>query len=90
MRVEEGEDPQIIGTFQDITELKLAEEALRETRENFRTFFETMDDIIIVGEPDGKIIYSNLAVSLKLGYTPEGTQDYACARLASGGKTAGG
>ena len=71
MRVEEGEDPQIIGTFQDITERKLAEEALRETRENFRTFFETMDDIIIVGEPDGKIIYSNLAVSLKLGYTPE-------------------
>lgn len=70
-RVEEGGDPQIMGTFQDITERKLAEEALRETQENFRAFFETMDDIIIVGTPDGKIIYSNLAVSRKLGYTPE-------------------
>jgi PAS domain S-box-containing protein len=70
-RVEEGEGPQIIGSFQDITERKLAEEALRETQENFRAFFETMDDIIIVGTPEGKIIYSNLAVSRKLGYTPE-------------------
>ena len=71
MRVEEGEDPQIIGSFQDITERKLAEEALRESQENFRTFFETMDDIIIVGTPDGKIIYSNPAVSRKLRYSPD-------------------
>ncbi len=59
------------GVIRDITERKRAEEELQEGRENFRAFFETMDDIIIVGEPDGQIIYSNAAGSRKLGYSPE-------------------
>jgi len=38
--------------------------------DNFRTFFDNMGDIIIVGSPDGKIFYTNPAASLKLGYSP--------------------
>ncbi|MEI9479367.1 MAG: PAS domain S-box protein, partial [Deltaproteobacteria bacterium] len=55
----------------DISDRKLAEDALHESQENFRTFFETMDDIIVVGTPDGKIIYSNPALSRKLGYSSD-------------------
>ena len=55
----------------DITERKKAEEALKESEANFRTFFDTVDDIIVVGSPDGKIIYSNPAASTRLGYTPD-------------------
>ena len=47
-----------------------AEAALRESEENFRTFFDTVDDMVVVGSPDGRIIYANPAVSTKLGYSP--------------------
>lgn len=54
------------------TELILArEKALQESERNFRTFFETMDDMIVVGTRDGKILYTNPAVCQKLGYTPD-------------------
>jgi PAS domain S-box-containing protein len=61
----------LLENFTDITELKTTEEALRESKENFHTFFNTMDDIIVVATPDGRIIYSNPAMSRKLGYSPE-------------------
>jgi len=38
---------------------------------NFRLFFETMDDMVFVGGPDGEILFSNPAASRKLGFTPE-------------------
>ncbi len=44
------------------------EEALRESEKNFRTFFTTMDDVILVGAPDGAILYTNPVVIEKLGY----------------------
>jgi len=43
---------------------------LAENEGNFRNFFESMSDIIIVGSMDGKIIYTNPAASLRLGYSP--------------------
>jgi two-component system, cell cycle sensor histidine kinase and response regulator CckA len=59
------------GIDRDISERKQTEEAIRESHENFVTFFETMDDIIVVAEPGGKIRYTNSATSQKLGYTPD-------------------
>ena len=55
----------------DITERKQAEEALRDSRENFLTCFETMDDVIVVAARDGSIMYANQALSLKLGYSTD-------------------
>ncbi|MCP3874339.1 MAG: PAS domain S-box protein, partial [Desulfobacteraceae bacterium] len=52
----------------DISKLKRSEEMLHENEENFRALIETIDDIVLVGNPDGSIIYSNPAASLKLGY----------------------
>jgi PAS domain S-box-containing protein len=58
----------MIGTNWDITDQKILEESLKSSEANFRTFFETMIDMIFVGTPEGKIIYANNAVSEKLGY----------------------
>ena len=38
-------------------------------RDNFQNFFEAMDDIIVIGSTEGKILFANAASSLKLGYT---------------------
>ncbi len=46
-----------------------AEERLRESEANFRTFFETMTDMIMVGTSTGSILYANPAVSRTLGYS---------------------
>ncbi len=44
-------------------------EKLKSSEENFRTFFETIDDMIFIANRDGKIFYTNAAVSRKLGYS---------------------
>lgn len=38
---------------------------------NFRTFFETIDDLIFVATPQGIILHTNKAVKEKLGYSEE-------------------
>jgi len=43
----------------------------KEREKNFRIFFDTIDDIIVVGDREGKIIYTNKACSLKLGYSEQ-------------------
>ncbi len=59
----------ILGISRDITARKQAENALRDSETNFRNFFETMTDIIVVGEPDGQILYANKALERKLGFS---------------------
>jgi len=59
------------GTARDITRRKQAEEALRESEANFRTFFETIDDLIVVATPEGRILFTNTAFRRKLGYSSE-------------------
>ncbi|MEI6532398.1 MAG: PAS domain S-box protein [Candidatus Roizmanbacteria bacterium] len=41
----------------------------KENEKNYRNFFESIDDIIIVGDKQGKIYYTNGATSRKLGYS---------------------
>ena len=62
-------------TFIDISYRKNIENALKESEANFRTFFETMDDIIIVGTAAGRILYANPALFKKLGYIDEDIQN---------------
>ncbi len=47
------------------------ENKLKENENNFRTFFNAVDTLIIVGTPDGKIVFANAAVTKKLGYSIE-------------------
>ncbi len=54
---------------EDITEKKLAEEALRESEEKFRTLFEESKDAIYIGTPDGKILDCNPTSVELLGFS---------------------
>ncbi|HOW64923.1 MAG TPA: response regulator [Candidatus Paceibacterota bacterium] len=44
---------------------------LRQSEANFRDFFETVGDLIIVATPDGRILFANQSAQRKLGYRAE-------------------
>lgn len=58
----------IVGVTHDITGQKKYEHALMESEANFRTFFETMDDLIMIGNDQGELYYVNNAFIKKLGF----------------------
>ncbi len=60
-------------TLQDITEQKKAEEAMKESEEKFRDFFETSRDIVFITSHDGVILDINRAFEEILGYTRQET-----------------
>ena len=66
-----GEITGIIELVRDITVRKRAEERLVSSEKNFRTFFETIDDMIFIGNKQGKIFFTNSAVTKKLGYNSD-------------------
>src|SRR5687767_16028724 len=55
LRDENGVSYGSIGTYQDITERKRAEQVLREREEQYRTIFDGVQDAIFVESLDGKI-----------------------------------
>jgi PAS domain S-box-containing protein len=61
-----------IGTIQDITERKLAEEAMRESEEKFRTMMNAMKDPVYICSPDYRIEYMNPAMIKRTGYDATG------------------
>ena len=61
----------INGLLTDITKEKLAEIALKESEKNFRAFFDTIEDIVVVATPEGKILFGNSALEHKLKFTKE-------------------
>jgi PAS domain S-box-containing protein len=63
----EGEDLLIEG-FLDLTERKKAEEALRESEENFRQIIEHMPDMFYRADMSGKLVMSNHEGVKLLGY----------------------
>ncbi len=58
----------IVGVVHDISERKLAEEALRESEEKFKTIFENANDLIAYIDVDGTIIDANDKVKDLFGY----------------------
>lgn len=67
----DGSVEYVVCSAEDITERKRAEAALRESEANFRTFFQSMTDMILVSTLDGRILFSNSAVTRMLGYSGE-------------------
>jgi len=59
----------VVCSAEDITEQRRVEEALRSSEANFRTFFSSMHDMIVVGTLEGRVLYANDALIRKLGYT---------------------
>jgi diguanylate cyclase (GGDEF)-like protein/PAS domain S-box-containing protein len=60
-----------LGIIRDITEEKVFQKKLAESELNFRTFFETIDDMIFIGTNQGNIFYTNQSVCKKLGFTAD-------------------
>ncbi|MDP2158599.1 MAG: PAS domain S-box protein, partial [Nitrospirota bacterium] len=68
---EAGRPVLIQGTAQDITERKLAEEALRKSEARYRSVVENAFDMIQSVAPDGHFLYVNPAWLRTMGYTKE-------------------
>ena len=64
-------DEQCLVTMVDITDHKLTEALLQQTRQNYETFFNTIDEFLLVLDEQGNIIHANSTVFDRLGYTWE-------------------
>ena len=62
-------------TFFDITERKNAKDLLEQTRHNYETFFNTIDDFLWVLDEKGNIIYTNKTVNERLDYSKAELKD---------------
>ncbi|MBF0497935.1 MAG: PAS domain S-box protein [Deltaproteobacteria bacterium] len=73
-RTQDGRPHQILGTAQDITELKRAEEALLEVQRHdtfLADLLETSGQPFAIGYPDGKLDAFNIAFRRLIGYSRE-------------------
>ena len=61
----------ILSSINDITERKQAETLLAQTRQNYETYFNTIDEFLFVLDERGNIIQTNNTVIERLGYTWE-------------------
>jgi two-component system CheB/CheR fusion protein len=72
LRDEEGNPLEIIGYWTDITDCKIAEAALVESEEKYRTLVESAGDPIFIVDKDGVFLFLNRVAADALGGKPEG------------------
>jgi len=70
-RTPEGIPKQILGSAEDLTDRKQAEEAIRENEQKYRDLINGMNDTVWVIDFDTSILDVNTAASKVLGYTRE-------------------
>ena len=66
---ESGRPVRLIGAVLDITDFWKVSTALQESEANFRSFFETIDDIFLVTDMDGGILHANQAAVSRTRYS---------------------
>ncbi len=70
--IENGEVTGFSELTRDISERKLAEEALRESEEKYRSMMEAMIDPACICSPDFRITYMNPAMEKRIGFNAVG------------------
>jgi two-component system sensor histidine kinase/response regulator len=71
IRDEEGKPLALIGVSSDLTDQKLAEQALSESEIRMRTITDSAHDAILIMDAEGRISYWNPAAERIFGYSPE-------------------
>ena len=66
-KITDGKPQYTRGIFKDVTDRKIAESALRESEEKFRTLVEYTLDGILILDPMGKILFANQAAGRLIG-----------------------
>jgi diguanylate cyclase (GGDEF)-like protein/PAS domain S-box-containing protein len=61
----------LAGIMSAALERKGRHDALAASERNFKTLFDTIDDLVIISGQDGNILFTNRAVTEKLGYSAE-------------------
>jgi len=61
----------VSGVVSTVMERDLDRVLLAASEANFRQFFDTIDDLIVVADPEGRLVYANRAVQRCLGYSGE-------------------
>ena len=59
------------GVGRNISEKRIAEQALRDSEERFRTLWETTNDVVLIIDADGVIQFANPASLATFGYEPQ-------------------
>jgi two-component system cell cycle sensor histidine kinase/response regulator CckA len=70
-----------IGSSIDITERRLAEQALRDSEERYRVTTEAATDAVVTINEKGEILFTNAAVDRIFGYSPEELKGQPLTRL---------
>jgi len=84
IRNSQGEPVCMMGWFEDITDRKQAEQALRESEEKYRVLFDNAADLIAVISTDGKLLDLNRQFEIDSGYLREemlGKNAFECGLL---------
>ncbi len=66
-----GEISRIVGTTQDITERKLAEQKALESSQKYTQLFNNLYDAVVITDMEGRMVGSNKSAQKMLGYTEE-------------------
>jgi PAS domain S-box-containing protein len=71
-RTRDGKPLRVLGTHLDITERKLADQALRESEGKWRSYIENAPVGVLVADATGRLLEVNKAAEEMLGYEPGG------------------
>lgn len=77
----DGEKIGILGLYHDVTERKLAQDALQESEEKFRIFFEHASIGMVIQDIQGNYLQVNQAFCSLVGYTTEELLTMNCQQI---------
>jgi diguanylate cyclase (GGDEF)-like protein/PAS domain S-box-containing protein len=81
LRNEYGEVVGLEGVAHDVTERKLAEEAVLANERRFRSLVQNVSDLIVVVTPDGQMRYASPSIERLLGWRADEYQDVQGERI---------